>query len=302
MTAEAANNNNNNNNKYGIELDVGNLAAFDATPLDRYGVATGFDILQQQSSSSSTSTTSTSTTANIETLVKRRATAAAQRLVDALFGLPVDEQATEAAGTGRVVILPRPSSVIPREKRLPQRDELLTKWERFAREKGIGKRRRDERGRLVWHEASEEWRPRFRDGRDKGRRPSVKSNDDQWLVEDKGPVAPGENPFNRNRKERQQNKRKNETKRARNEAAHERIRSKGKSAKQRVDGELGVVQRSTASVGKFDRRLDGERDLRGKGVKRKFAANTGGGGALGSERKQAARVADNVLKRAASSR
>jgi hypothetical protein len=57
---------------------------------------------------------------------------------------------------GRVVELPPPSTRLPREKPLP-RPKPPTKWEEYAKKKGIVKRKRSQR---VWDEEQGEWRGR----------------------------------------------------------------------------------------------------------------------------------------------
>lgn len=51
--------------------------------------------------------------------------------------------------------LPAPKTRLPREKPVPE-DKALTRWEKFALERGIRKRKKD---RMAWDEAAQEWRP-----------------------------------------------------------------------------------------------------------------------------------------------
>lgn len=55
-----------------------------------------------------------------------------------------------------VIELPEPITILPREKPLPE-PKPTTKWEKFAREKGIKKRKHS---RLVWDEISGSYKPR----------------------------------------------------------------------------------------------------------------------------------------------
>ena len=57
----------------------------------------------------------------------------------------------ERLEVGPVVPLPDPEFRLPREKPLPKKKEL-TKWQKYAQEKGIQNRKRD---RMVWDEASQ---------------------------------------------------------------------------------------------------------------------------------------------------
>lgn len=56
-----------------------------------------------------------------------------------------------------VAKLPKPTYSLPREKPIPK-PKAPTKWEKYAAEKGIQKRKRD---KLVWDEEAKEWKPRF---------------------------------------------------------------------------------------------------------------------------------------------
>lgn len=76
----------------------------------------------------------------------------AQLLVKRMFELPF-----EKTDEGPIVRLPRRTTRLPRTKPVPEA-KPLTRWEKFAREKGIKK---EKRARMVWDEAANEWRPRF---------------------------------------------------------------------------------------------------------------------------------------------
>ena len=206
-----------------------------------------------------------------------RALTAVQSLVDALFQLPVDAEATSRAGHGRVVRLPPPQQRLPREKPLPELDAQLTKWERFAREKGIQKRKRE---RMVWDAERGAWRPRHGGGR---ARPSIRSHADDWVIEDKGQVAPGENPFRRKG------------------ASGQRV-DRARKRRSQIDGQLAVATRSTASFGKFDVLGARERQLQSRGKRRRYPSNTPaqsreqGAAVEPGEKRRALRVAEDVLQ------
>ena len=109
-----------------LELDLGNLAAFDPVPL-----------------TSSSVRNAEATTA--------LATRAAQSLVTALWTLP-----SSPAPVGRLADLPRPATPLPRCKP-PPAPRPPTRWEAFAAQKGIAKRKRS---KLVFDDDAGEWRRR----------------------------------------------------------------------------------------------------------------------------------------------
>lgn len=100
-----------------------------------------------------------------------------QMLINTLFTRPSKPIRNEV---GRLVSLPEPTLILPREKPLPK-PKPLTKWEKFAKTKGIQKRKR---GRMVWDEERQGWAPRWGANR---------ANDDSkmWAME----AVPGEGPL-----------------------------------------------------------------------------------------------------------
>ena len=93
-------------------LDAGLLVAFDSAPLDPAAYASGREAAMLQA-----------------------ATENAQLLVRALFELPAEEDAQH----GATVSLPPRSTALPREKPVPA-PKPPTRWEKFAKEKGIAKK------------------------------------------------------------------------------------------------------------------------------------------------------------------
>ena len=75
-----------------------------------------------------------------------------QRLVADLFSLP-----SESDVNGRFVQLPRGTTGFPRTKPLPPQEKPMTKWEKFAKEKGIAPKKK--RSRMAWDEEREKWAP-----------------------------------------------------------------------------------------------------------------------------------------------
>jgi len=112
-----------------LDFDLGNLAAFDPSPVDTEQFAADPDAACLTAASKIT-----------------------QALVAKLFSLP-----SEAADVGRVAQLPAPTTALPRAKPIPKPREP-TKWEKFAQQKGITKHKRS---REVWDEETQDFKRRF---------------------------------------------------------------------------------------------------------------------------------------------
>ncbi|OGE53415.1 hypothetical protein PENARI_c008G00298 [Penicillium arizonense] len=92
---------------------------------------------------------------------------------------------TSSVKDGVLLTLPAPNIMLPRHKPLPT-PKAPTKWELFARKKGIGKYNqkpgaagmdKERRRKLQYDEASGEWVPRW------GYKGKNKDDENQWLVE-----------------------------------------------------------------------------------------------------------------------
>ncbi|KAG0592819.1 hypothetical protein KC19_1G283400 [Ceratodon purpureus] len=200
-----------------------------------------------------------------------------QELVDRLFNMPstVDK-------AGRLVKLPKPSLQLPREKPLPKA-RPMTKWESFAQTKGIKKRKRS---KLEFDEGQEEWRRRH------GYKRVNDDNDIPW-IEAKSGDEPGEDPFAKlkeSKKERVAKQEKNQLenlKRAAKQGGKGALPSTlqlaatslaitgSKQSSQRVSktdlgDAAGLASTATASIGKFDKKLPGEKPAKKLGKHRKF--------------------------------
>ncbi|KAJ7244119.1 hypothetical protein O6H91_Y432700 [Diphasiastrum complanatum] len=120
-----------------------------------------------------------------------------QALVEKLFNLP-----STLDRVGRLVNLPATLTPLPREKPLPK-PRPPTKWEIFAQEKGITKRKRS---KLDFDEMSGEWRRRHGYKR-------VADDNDIPVIEAKDSDGLGEDPFskmNKGKKERVAKQEKNQ--------------------------------------------------------------------------------------------
>jgi regulator of ribosome biosynthesis len=121
------------NRQIPVELDLGNLTAFDINTF-----VTELPKLNK---------------ADREAALLANGREVTQALLNALFALPV----TSVPDVGAVVELPKGSTKIPREKPVPKAKEL-TNWEKFAKAKGIVKRKH---GAKEFDEDTKEWTPRY---------------------------------------------------------------------------------------------------------------------------------------------
>ncbi|KAI8467061.1 MAG: ribosome biogenesis regulatory protein-domain-containing protein [Monoraphidium minutum] len=260
-----------------LEFDLGNLSASDPAPLDAAAYAPG----------------------TRDAACLAAATAVAQALVSKLFALP-----SEPVAGGRLARLPPPSTPLPREKPVPK-GRALTKWQAFAQKKGIVKRKRS---KLAFDEDAGEWRRRhgYKRLNDEAEVPIIEARPGDEL---------GADPFSRLKSEKKERVKKNASQQLANlkEAAKagaalpptlrlaaslpEKGRgkpTKRRDLKQEIKGASRLAGVSTASQGKFDKRLrgekDGERALPGK--RRKFAPVTDSA----AERARMAGYADKLLR------
>ncbi len=111
-----------------LDYDLGNLSAHDPAPINPEDFA-----------------------ADKEAKCLELATAITQSLIGKLFELP-----SQAVQGGRVANLPKPTTILPREKPIPK-PKPLSKWKKFAQKKGIVKKKRS---KLVFDEDADEWRRR----------------------------------------------------------------------------------------------------------------------------------------------
>lgn len=118
-----------------VSLDLGNVVLFDVNPFEE-----GKMNLNQCSREERE--------AYLESLTRDNA----QLLFNGLYSLPQEE----SDEMGRLVTLPKPITVIPREKPVPT-EKPLTRWEKFAKVKGIKKEKRSAK---VFDEASGQWKYR----------------------------------------------------------------------------------------------------------------------------------------------
>lgn len=249
----------------GVELDLGVLTAFDSRQ-------------------------------NPDNSLIEQATKGTDVLVKAIFNLPLNDKFE-----GKFVDLPNPTFQLPREKPIPK-EKTFTKWEKFAKEKGIQKKRRD---RLVFDQSTGEYVPRYGRG-------SKNSLERDIIIPHRESMADDEDPFQTKRKEKKQRVLDNKKKQVSNVRRATKGRGPGidpmsaldvaKSGpsgkkflpKKSLSDSLSVVQKSTASAGKFDNKVSGERKQKSQGRKKKMTTGSSKA-ALGKEKKQSQTIAQRIL-------
>eukprot|EP01022_Parablepharisma_sp_SALTPOND_P033671 TRINITY_DN89276_c1_g1_i1.p3 TRINITY_DN89276_c1_g1~~TRINITY_DN89276_c1_g1_i1.p3 ORF type:complete len:311 (-),score=42.26 TRINITY_DN89276_c1_g1_i1:2018-2950(-) len=145
------------------------------------------------------------------------------------------------------VTLPAKLTEFPRQRPIPK-PKPLTKWEKFRVMKGL--RPHQKKPRLVYDEITKSWVPRFGFG-------SKKHIEDAatGIVEDNTGIPLSErDPF----VERKQEKKLRVEKQKLRELKNKIVTSKREKVKSDIGEALKIAQKSTASMGKFDKKLEKE--------------------------------------------
>jgi len=220
--------------------------------------------------------------ANPEGFLSALARDNAQLLFKKVWELPIERVDNVITCT-----LPAPTTRLPREKKIPK-PKPLTRWEKFAKDKGINNKKR---GRMVYDEEHEAWKPRY--GYKRG-------NDDtkEWCIEVPVNADPNEDQFQKRTKDKKERVAKNELQRLTNISKSSKAGGTNmvgkvdhKKAKDNIDKEINLAKASTASLGKFQERLPKEKETKNKGQKRKFESVTGD---FTSEKKRALDIWDKI--------
>lgn len=231
----------------------------------------------------------------------QRGTEVAQALADALFNLPATEDVD-----GPIVKLPPPTTKLPRQKHLP-RPMPPTKWELFAQKKGIKKRKKD---KVAYDESSGTWKRTYGYER-------ANDENDVPIIEAKATDEPGVDPFAKRRTDKKQRVEKQEKNRAKNlqQAAkvgalpsHIQLAATAlpitgskaapkKLSKTELEEVAGTAATATASIGKFDRKLAGEKPLKNKGKTRKFLPVAEGRGMGSLEKEQTDKILNKLISK-----
>ncbi len=107
---------------------------------------------------------------------------------------------TESSDVGKVTVLPTEFSVLPRTRKIPE-PKPETKWEKFAREKGIKNKKRD---RMIYDEETGEYKPRY------GYKRIKNGLEDMAIVEVKEGSDPYQDPWEKDRNDKKERIKKNQ--------------------------------------------------------------------------------------------
>lgn len=182
-----------------------------------------------------------------------------QLLLNAIWELP-----TERVDEFIVAKLPDPTTVLPRLRKVPG-PKPLTKWEKFALEKGIKKKKTDKK---KFDEVLDKWVPTY------GHKRAEAEKQRDWVLEVPKNVDPYEDMFQKKKDLRDEKVAKNEIQRMKNIVRAKKLEvprsgylgPEAASSNQLLTA-ITVAKSSTASVGKFQEKLSKEKVARGIGVK-----------------------------------
>lgn len=221
-----------------VEFDIGTLLAFDSNDLDtkKLNANKSRDEYLQSLSRDNT-----------------------QLLLNKIWELP-----TERVEEAIVVKLPEPTTILPRAKPVPK-PRPLTKWQEFAKAKGITKKKKD---KLQWDEQLQKWVPLY------GFKKAAAEKEKNWLIEVPQNVDPMTDMYEKKAEAKSEKVAKNELQRLKNIARAKKVKiprvglpvTSDKASANQLATAATVARASTASLGKFQDRLPKEKDARGKGV------------------------------------
>ncbi|KAI9342393.1 ribosome biogenesis regulatory protein-domain-containing protein [Pilaira anomala] len=188
-----------------------------------------------------------------------------QLIVNELFKLPVN-----SADAGVLAVLPHRKSIIPREKELPK-DKPLTRWEKFAKVKGIQNSKRD---RMVFDEETETYKPRW--GYQGAKEEGTVAED--WVIPVPDHGDPMEDQYAKVREEKKGRTEKNAKRQRRNQEEGTAATLAGKKdikefKKHELQTAIAASKQATASLGKFDAKLKHETKM--KGITHQYSETVG---------------------------
>jgi len=168
------------------------------------------------------------------------------------------------------VTLPPSSIRLPREKACPTAP-TLTKWEKYAKEKGIKKKKKE---RMKWDEVAGEHVPTY------GKLKVAVEKEKNWVMEVPKNADPFECQFQKAAEAKKERKAKNELQRLRNIARDGKGAAPGVGVMRTDTKDVKQLQKAqhfsrfaTASLGKFQPKLKGEKDIKGFAKQAKRASD-----------------------------
>jgi len=189
----------------------------------------------------------------------------------AFDAIPDEHQVIDFSQSQYNLNLPGAKTVFPRHKKIPEQ-KALTKWERFAKDKGIQSKKRS---RMVFDEVTQQWLPRWGPG-------SIKHvhNDADIIREVKPDDHPNEDPFDKSAKLKRLDQEKQKMRELKNRMESRGISTRSEDVpntinqsskrnwkdKKGTNKALQIAQSSTASMGLFDKKAHKEE----KAVKKKI--------------------------------
>ncbi|XP_034830528.1 ribosome biogenesis regulatory protein homolog [Maniola hyperantus] len=182
-----------------------------------------------------------------------------QLLLNKIWELP-----TERIDEAIVVRLPAPKTVLPRSKPVPK-PKPLTKWQEFAKAKGITKKKKD---KLQWDEQLQKWVPLY------GFRKTAAERQKDWLIEVPQNIDPMTDMYEKKSSQKSEKVAKNELQRLKNIARAKKVKiprvglpvTSDKASATQLSTAAVVAKASTASLGKFQDKLPKEKEARGIGI------------------------------------
>lgn len=168
-------------------------------------------------------------------------------------------------GTTVLAELPAPEFHLPREKPVPV-TKSLTRWERFAKERGIQNRKKS---RFVYSEELKQWVPRHGYKSEKNQMLNKETGD--WVLEVPANADPYECQFEKRKQDKKERVDKNEKRQRRNadeasgSSAITKLKNRPKTADEvKLMKKIKVSRQSTASLGLFDPKIEGESEIVGR--------------------------------------
>ncbi|KAL7642537.1 UNVERIFIED_CONTAM: hypothetical protein RMT77_007098 [Armadillidium vulgare] len=252
-----------------LELDLGNLLVTDNNEIDKGKFSDENEV---------------------EEYLKSLARDGVQSIINAVYELP-----TDTIDNNIYALIPKPTTRLPREKPVPK-PKPLTKWEQYAKEKGIKKTKKPTK---IWDEILKEWVPKY------GYLKAAAERKKNWVLEVPENADPFEDQFRKMSEKKKERVARNEYQRLSNIARAKNVKvpklgvtSETMKSKFEMKTALEQTRLSTASLGKFQKTLQKEKPLpeRKRGEKRKLPATNNSFAGIEQERKRSLTILSKMKK------